>query len=174
MKAVTGNWKWAYYLKLATKLKKDFQRNQSNIKVGRFCTQNYDIIFESSVKSNTKTSKPMLQGVEIPSDALYWLWCKANWVSSLSPRVIGSVILQIQKSEAVKIYSKSKAVRKAVNILFSGNTNTLFDFTLDSKMTLSLQSTLVSYFCWFTKHNHKVFCCTYSVFLWILALFTLF
>lgn len=73
MTAVKGNWKWAYYLKLATKLKKEFQKNQNNIKVGRFCTWNDDIIFEPSVKSNSKTSKPMLQGAEIQSDALYWL-----------------------------------------------------------------------------------------------------
>lgn len=95
MKAVKGNWKWAYYLKLEMKLKKEFQKNQNNVKVGRFCTQNDDIIFEPSVKSNSKTSKSVLQGVEIPSDALYCLSCKANWVSSLSPRVIDSVILQI-------------------------------------------------------------------------------
>lgn len=42
----------------------EFQKNQNNIKVGRFCTWNDDIIFEPSVKSNSKTSKPMLQGAE--------------------------------------------------------------------------------------------------------------
>lgn len=64
MKAAKGNWNWAYYLKLAAKLKNEFQKNQNYMKVGRFCTQNDDIIFEPSVKSNSKTSKPMLQGVE--------------------------------------------------------------------------------------------------------------
>lgn len=48
--------------------------------------------------------------------------------------------------EAVRIYSKSKAVRKAASFLFSGKTNMLFDFTLDKKVTRSLQSTPVKLF----------------------------
>lgn len=63
------------------RIAKEFQKNQNNIKLGRFLTQNDDIIFEPSVKSNSKISKPMLQEVEIPSGALYWLWCKAKSVS---------------------------------------------------------------------------------------------
>ena len=94
-KTVKGNWKLACYLMLAMKLKKVFQNKQNDIKVGKFGTHNDDIIFEPSDKSKSKTSELLLQGMEIPSDALYWLWCKAAWISSSSPRVIGSVILQI-------------------------------------------------------------------------------
>lgn len=116
------------------KILKEFQKNQNNIRLGRFFTQNDDIIFKPSVKLNSKTSKPMLQEVEIPSDALYWLWCKANWVSSLSQRVIGSVISQILKREAIKIYSKYKAVIKAINLLFSDNSKIILDFTWGNKV----------------------------------------
>lgn len=50
-------------------LNKEFQKNQNNIKVGRVFTQKDAIIFKPSVKSNSNISK--LQGMEIPSDALY-------------------------------------------------------------------------------------------------------
>lgn len=72
----------------------------------------------------------MLQQVEIPSyigfDAsitglVHWLQ------ESLAPLSYKS------KKEAVNIYIE----RKAVISLFFGNTNKLFDFTLDNKVTLS-------------------------------------
>jgi len=72
-KTVKGNWKLACYLMLAMKLKKVFQNKQNDIKVGKFGTHNDDIIFEPSDKSKSKTSELLLQGMEIPSDALYWL-----------------------------------------------------------------------------------------------------
>lgn len=52
-------------------LNKEFQKIQNNIKVGRVFTQKDGIIFKPSVKSNSNISKRMLQGIEIPSDALY-------------------------------------------------------------------------------------------------------
>lgn len=76
-------------------LNKEFQRNQNNNKVGRVFTQKDGIIFKPSVKLNLNISKPMLQGIEIPSDAFLLAGCKATWVSSLSPIVTVSVILQI-------------------------------------------------------------------------------
>lgn len=54
-------------------LNQGFQKNQNNIKVYRVFTQKDGIIFKPSVKSNWNISKPMLQGMEIPSDALYQL-----------------------------------------------------------------------------------------------------
>lgn len=73
MKAAKSNWKRPYYLKLGTMLNKEFQKNKNNIKVGRVFTQKDGIIFKTSVKSNSNISKPVLQGMEIPSDALYYL-----------------------------------------------------------------------------------------------------
>lgn len=126
------------------------------------------ILFSSHLSNQIqRISRSMLQGLETSSDALFWLWCKANYVRSLSPRVIVSGILQIWKKEAVKIYSKSKAIRKAVkSSKFSSfyTANMFFHFALDNKMTASLKSTLVSYFCWSLRNNHNVFCCTYSAF----------
>lgn len=61
-KAVKGNWKQAFYLTLAIKLKKEFQKSQNYIRVGRFCTQNDDIIFEPSVKSDSKDFQTRVAG----------------------------------------------------------------------------------------------------------------
>lgn len=52
-------------------LNKEFQKNQNNNKMGRVFTQKDGIIFKPSVKSNSNISKPMLQGIETPSDAFY-------------------------------------------------------------------------------------------------------
>lgn len=62
LKAVKGNWKLAFYLTLAIKLKKEFQKSQNYIRVGRFCTQNDDIIFEPSVKSDSKDFQTRVAG----------------------------------------------------------------------------------------------------------------
>lgn len=73
------------------------------------------ILFSSHLSNQIQgISRSMFQGLEISSDALFWLCCKGNCVRSLSARVIVSVILQIRKREAVKIYSERKAIRKAV------------------------------------------------------------